>query len=120
MNTRTDIQQEMEDEDIHHIAQGASRVPPLRIQILEEAQRLTSGDRHKEYGDPYENHAQIASIFNAITGQNLDAREIALVQVATKLARLSKNHFHDDSHVDAAAYIGIVRECAKMSEEEKP
>jgi hypothetical protein len=41
-----------------------------------------------------------------------------LVHVATKLARLSKNHKHDDSHVDAAAYIGIVRECAEMSEGE--
>jgi hypothetical protein len=112
MNTRTDIQQEIEDEDIHHIAQEGTRVPPLRIQILEEAQRLTSADRNKAYGDPYENHSQIARIFNAITGRDLDAREIALVHVATKLARLSKNHGHDDSHVDAAAYIGIVRECA--------
>jgi hypothetical protein len=74
---------------------------------------LTSADRNEAYGDPYENHSQIARIFNAITGRDLDAREIALVHVATKLARLSKNHKHDDSHVDAAAYIGIVRECAQ-------
>ena len=85
----------------------------LRVQVLQTAVDLTRGDRNKTYGDPYEKHRQIADIFNAITGRDLTAREAALFHVATKLARLSKAPLHHDSYVDAAAYIGIARECAE-------
>lgn len=80
--------------------------------ILSEAIRLTTGDRSKDYGSPVQNHQQIADIFNAMTGHTVTAREVALFHVATKLARLRFNNTHRDSHVDAAAYIGIAFECA--------
>tara|TARA_R100001086_G_scaffold15801_1_gene7832 strand:- start:2566 stop:2856 length:291 start_codon:yes stop_codon:yes gene_type:complete len=89
---------------------------PLRIELLSEAIRLTGGDRNELYGDPYENHAHIARVFNAISGKELSAHDIVMVQVATKLARLARNPTHNDSHIDAAAYLGILRECARLPE----
>ena len=83
-----------------------------RVGCLEEAAELTSGDRNEAYGDPVQNHQHIANIFNAITGRNLSAREIAILHQATKLARRFNNPLHRDSYVDGMAYAGIEYECA--------
>ncbi len=85
---------------------------PLRISCLEEAARLTAGDRNKTYGPPVENMQHIANIFNAWTGRDLTAREIAQVHMATKMARSQTSPDHRDSYVDAMAYRGIEYECA--------
>ena len=85
---------------------------PLRVLLLEEAASLTSGDRERAYGEPVGNMQQIADIYNAITGQAVSARDVALLHIATKLARLSKNAPHRDSYVDGMAYLGIAYECA--------
>lgn len=85
---------------------------PLRAVDLRQALHLTVGDRNRDYGDPVENYAHTAAIFNAITGRDLTAREAALMMVAVKLARLRTAPLKADSHVDAMAYLGIVHECA--------
>lgn len=102
-----DSEIEWQDEGILEAASA-----PQRAHVLREAERLTCGDRHAAYGCPVENHVHIAAIFNAITGRDLSAREIALVQTATKLARRAKNPLHRDSYIDAAAYAAIEFECA--------
>ncbi|MGN7867769.1 DUF6378 domain-containing protein [Paracoccus sp. 22332] len=84
---------------------------PYRVAMLETAADLTSGDRNKAYGEPASNHQHIADIFFAITGIKLTSRDVALMHVATKLARLAKNKGHQDSYVDAMAYLGIAYEC---------
>lgn len=101
------IQDEIEDMSI--LAEASH---PIRCSILYEAAQLTAGDRNAAYGEPVSNMGHIAAIFNAITGRDISAREVALFNVATKLARLAKNHTHRDSHVDLTAYTGIALECA--------
>lgn len=101
------IEREIEDQAI--LGRAASA---MRVALLDEAAALTSGERNATYGEPVENHEHIARIFNAITGRNLSAREIALVHQATKLARRAKNPRHRDSYVDGMAYTGIEYECA--------
>jgi hypothetical protein len=83
-----------------------------RIACLEEAANLTGKDRNKAYGDPVTNHQHIANIFNAITGRNISAREVAIMHQATKIARRFHNPTHKDSYVDGMAYTGIEYECA--------
>lgn len=83
-----------------------------RADLLRDAHDLTMGDRNEAYGEPVANHRHIADIFNAITGRDLSAREIALVHQATKLARRAKNPLHRDSYLDGTAYAGIEYECA--------
>lgn len=101
------IENEFEDQAILAIASA-----PPRVSALQEAITLTAGDRNKAYGDPVLNHQHIADIFNAITGRDLKAREIAILHQATKMARRWHNPLHRDSYVDGMAYAGIEYECA--------
>lgn len=99
------IEDEFEDDAIL-----AAALPP-RVAMLREAEALTAGARNRDYGEPVGNMAHIAEIFNAISGRDLTAAEVAMFHVATKLARLRTSPRHRDSHVDAANYIGIHLEC---------
>lgn len=101
------IEEEMQDEEIL-----AAASIPLRAQDLRDAERLTCGDRNASYGDPVENMAHIAEIFNAITGRSITPEEVPLFHVATKLARLRTSPGHKDSVIDGMAYLGIYHECA--------
>lgn len=83
-----------------------------RARALDRAKELTLGARNVDYGDPVANHWHIARIFNAITGHNLTARDIAIVHQATKMARRQNTPDHYDSYVDGMAYTGIELECA--------
>lgn len=83
-----------------------------RLDLLHTAIDLTGGDRNETYGEPVANHEHIARIFNAMTGREFTSRDVALVHMATKLARLCRNSQHIDSHVDLMAYVGIAYECA--------
>jgi len=87
-----------------------------RLALLKEAIELTGGDRAKDYGDAVANHQHIAKIFNAITGHNLTARDMALIHTCTKLSRGQTSPTKRDHYVDRMAYAGIEYECV-MSEE---
>ncbi|MEO0343037.1 MAG: DUF6378 domain-containing protein [Pseudomonadota bacterium] len=82
-----------------------------RVELLQEAIELTSGDRNRDYGDPYENHCTIACIFNAMTGHSLTAADIVKVHIATKMARMRTSPGKDDNYIDLMAYAGILKEC---------
>ena len=84
-----------------------------RVDLLRTAAEITAGDRNADYGDPVTNHEQISRIFNAITGHNLTARDVALLHVSTKLARMRTSPLKEDSYIDGMAYLGIAFECAK-------
>lgn len=88
-----------------------------RMQLLKEAIELTSGDRAVDYGDAVTNHQHIAKIFNAITGHDLSAQDIALLHTCTKLSRGQTSPTKRDHYVDRMAYAGIEYECV-MAEEE--
>jgi hypothetical protein len=110
------IQDEVEDDIILAIASGEMMTP--RGRALDRAKELTEGSRNADYGCPVENHQHIANVFNAITGHNISARDVAIMHQATKLARRYKNPTHYDSYVDGMAYVGIELECA-LAEAEK-
>ena len=97
------------------IWRNGTSVSSERVSLLSEAAALTAGDRNKTYGDPVENMQHIADIFNAWTGLDLTARQVAQVHVATKMARRTTTPDHRDSYVDAMAYTGIEYECVKST-----
>jgi hypothetical protein len=88
-----------------------------RLALLQEAIDLTGGDRAKDYGNAVANHQHIAKIFNAITGHDLSARDMALIHTCTKLSRGQTSPKKRDHYVDRMAYAGIEYECV-MAEEE--
>lgn len=84
-----------------------------RLSLLNEALELTGGDRNADYGDPYDNHKLIADLATMITGKQLTAYDIVLVQVATKLSRMKVSRTKRDHYVDLMAYAGIAYECLR-------
>lgn len=82
----------------------------IREKIGRSAIDLVTGDRQKEYGPPSECLAKTAEIFNAVKGQTLlTAADVALVNIAQKLAR-DQNKYKRDNYRDAVGYLLIKAE----------
>lgn len=87
-----------------------------RETLLEEAARLTSGDRNAAYGAPYDNLTHMAHMVSAyVSGKyglpvDLNAEDMAWIMVLAKMSR-SVASLKDDNYVDAAAYSAIAGEC---------
>lgn len=84
------------------------------MNILEEANKITSGQRRKDYGHPKENCTKIAKIYNAITGQSLTAEDVVYVMIALKLARQQNKHKRDNL-TDLAGYAWVLNEVIENS-----
>ena len=78
--------------------------------ILDEAKRITSGDRRHDYGHPSENFKRIADLWNAYLGVRKDPsapvspEDVAWMMVLLKIAR-DVNTPHRDSLVDSLGYV---------------
>lgn len=83
-----------------------------RGEILDEAKRLTHGDRNKNYGKPLTNHTRIAGLWSIFLEQEITPAQAAMCLALVKVARLIETPDHLDSFVDGAAYFGIAGEIA--------
>jgi hypothetical protein len=96
---------------------------PTRQVALEEAVKLTVGDRNVSYGEPYANMKVLAGMVREYMGNrsmnSFTAADMAAVNILIKLSRISVNPTHRDSWVDAAAYAGIGLECAEAITKDK-
>lgn len=88
----------------------------LRGEILQEAHRLTHGERDKNYGTPYQNHLRIAKMWSVVLGVEVTPSQVALCMATLKIARLVETPNHLDSFIDGAAYISIAGELAVGNE----
>jgi len=84
-------------------------VPPVRIQVLQEATRLTAEDRNRSYGDPNDSFEEIAMIATILQGKPITKDDVAVIQIATKLVR-QKYMKKGDNQVDGSAYLAIREE----------
>lgn len=71
--------------------------------ILEEALRITKGDRNASYGPPDQDFQRTAQMWSAIKGVPFEARDVALFMVALKLSRETHQRKRDN-WVDIAGY----------------
>jgi len=87
--------------------------------ILLEAQRLTHGDRNKDYGHPLDDYTKNAGIINALFAHKLrepfTAADVALIMVGVKLSR-QVNRPKRDNMVDAAGYAWVANACIEEME----
>lgn len=100
-----------------------------RIEILTKAAELTQGDRNKTYGDPYDNHTNIAALWNAYMGirtqwrhvqQPFDAEDVMIMMALMKVARVAQRLGNPtDSLIDACAYIAMASEARDKIEEQR-
>ena len=91
-----------------------------RKDILSTASSLTTGERNKSYGEPYNNLSDIARLVSAYLNTRgipcaLDAEDIAHICVLQKMARsCNRSGVHNDNYIDMAAYSAIAGECADI------
>jgi len=79
-----------------------------RDQILAEAQSLIQGDRAAQYGDSFDTHKRIGTMWAAILGiEPIDPGTVALMMIALKSIRASKNTGYMDSWVDICGYAAL-------------
>lgn len=89
-----------------------------RKEVLEKAQTLITGERSKDYGDAYENHARIAEGWNVIikgalmTHGLLTPAHVTLMMDWVKTSRLIESLDHVDSWIDKAGYTALGAELA--------
>lgn len=74
------------------------------MNILHEADRLTSGDRQKAYGHPLHDYQRTAKLWSAILGVEVSALQAQLCMCAVKISRLCNSPDHIDSLTDLAGY----------------
>lgn len=78
--------------------------------ILEEALRITKGDRNASYGPPDQDFQRTAQMWSALKGVPFEAREVALFMIALKLGRETHQRKRD-SAVDIAGYARCLDIC---------
>jgi len=71
--------------------------------VLEEALRITQGDRNPSYGPPDQNFQRTAAMWSALKGVHFEAREVAMFMIALKLSRETHQRKRDN-WVDIAGY----------------
>ena len=80
-----------------------------RSYILNTADELIHGDREQHYGTPQENFARIAQGWSVLLEADVTPEQVALCMAWLKMARLVHGP-HEDSYVDAAAYMALAGE----------
>jgi hypothetical protein len=89
--------------------------------ILEEAIRVTSGDRRRDYDHPIPNHERIAALWNAYLGVRREADaevspyDASIMMILLKIARAAHTPTRD-SFVDIAGYARCAAQIAGFEE----
>ena len=83
--------------------------------ILDEAKRLTSGDRNNSYGPPAQDFTRTARIWTAILGVDVDAKQVALCMIGLKISRAAWSDKRDH-YVDMAGYARCGWQCCESKQ----
>lgn len=87
-----------------------------RDEILQTACDLINGERAREYGNAYLNHARIAALWTTYVRSkpdDLTPVDVAMMLVLMKVAR-SIETSKDDSFIDIAGYAALAGEMANV------
>lgn len=95
-----------------------------RVDVLDEAKRLISGDRNASYGPPTQDFRRTADVLSALGYRrteyggdgtryvSLVPSDVAILVSAVKLSRLMHSRGKRDNWTDLAGYAGCGYECA--------
>lgn len=91
------------------------------MNVLEEAAGLVyAGDRNRDYGHPRDNMKRTAALIHgymtAINNRELAARDIPLLMILVKMARLEETPDHRDSVVDLAGWAAVYSRTVGLDE----
>ena len=80
--------------------------------ILEEALRITSGDRQNAYGPADQDFKRTAAMWSALKGVEFTARDVALFMICLKCSRETHQRKRDN-WVDIAGYARCGSKCTE-------
>lgn len=83
-----------------------------RCTLRNKATNLVDGDRQADYGEPVYMHAQVAQVWAATFGWDVDNHKAALAMALVKIVREAHKP-KTDNRVDAVGYIEIAGRCAE-------
>ena len=83
--------------------------------VLEEALRITKGDRQNQYGPPDQDFQRTAAMWSALKGVQFTAQDVAAFMIALKLSRQTHQNKRDN-WVDIAGYARCGSLCRKGEE----
>ena len=83
--------------------------------VLEQALDLVSGDRADAHGPIWENHNNIAMLWNGYLYNKdyLLAADVANMMELLKIARRKLGALNEDDYIDGAGYAAVALECAE-------
>lgn len=76
--------------------------------VLEQAQKIITGPRAREYGDARESFSRIAWLWSGYLNHFISPADVAAMMTLLKLTRMKYSDYMDeDSFVDACGYIAL-------------
>tara|TARA_R100000426_G_C4811710_1_gene106734 strand:- start:481 stop:759 length:279 start_codon:yes stop_codon:yes gene_type:complete len=90
-----------------------------REEILDDAKSKIQGERRDDYGDAWENHSHIASMWSVLLDTEITVAQVYQCMIAVKLSRLKHSPEHLDSWVDIVGYAALGGEAYDFSKREK-
>ena len=82
------------------------------MNVLEEANKIVSGDRNKDYGDAAVDMARVAKMWSVILDYEIRPEQVPLCMICVKLSRESHKHKRDNL-VDIPGYSEV---CSQVHE----
>lgn len=86
-----------------------------RKQILDEASRIVCGGR--EYGTPEDNFAEIAALWSVYLRTKLKPKDVAVLMMLMKIARIKTGNAKSDNWIDIAGYAACGGEIEGIKDE---
>lgn len=87
--------------------------------VLDEAKRLSYGDRNHDYGTPADNHKRTAALWSDYLGIRLTARDVCAFNILQKLSR-ERYRPKRDNLVDVCGYADNMDRCPEDNFEPPP
>jgi hypothetical protein len=73
------------------------------LNILQEANEITGGERHDSYGHPRADFTRTATLWSAFLGITITPEQVPLMMILLKVSREANKHKRDNL-VDIAGY----------------
>jgi hypothetical protein len=75
-----------------------------REEILEQAKICVCGHRQSDYGTPEDNFNRIGKLWSAYMDIEFTSKDVAIMMLLLKVARMKSSPNHVDNYVDGAGY----------------
>lgn len=91
-------------------------------EIADKAKQIIHGDREMTYGDPTKNINNIAKLWSAYLGFDINPSDVCNMMKLLKIARLKNCPSHEESMIDIIGYTllnEIIQSKLEMIEEDE-